>query len=439
MDVTKVPPEVWLLIFRDASYVPPCDMGSYDPLPANGPHIIHSGNLVPLIREALSTKCSLSLVCKLWSAILVDCLYDFIIIRDAAHIPLLVNQLSRLGTRISSKVQRIDFMCLATTRDIHYNGASYNARQLAHAAAKLIALCSRLRALSSPATLWERMLSSKRYTRLLVKALIQVKDTLECLEWRSRWSFWSAVDLYRVILPRLRVLLFPPNFKYSSSSPVEDSHWDDFSKENALGSDQGVLMEYPTDGPGFTDGPAPMNTHLHTADAEYCWYWSSITSLNDRHLSSLKHIIISPYSFSQVSKQVGALFQVNTVTFHQRGFQVFYNAGWILPSTVHTIIIHAQELPVTPPRCLYIERIGLMKADRLTSQEYDYVFNFFVGESGPGEDNFPILNMIRFMDTSLPEILKNRGLQFKLWERRCRSKGVRLEDQMGELITPDRL
>ncbi|KAF8531637.1 hypothetical protein JB92DRAFT_2849317 [Gautieria morchelliformis] len=433
MDVTRVPPEVWLHIFRDASYVTLCDMGSYDPLAANGPHMIHSGKLLASIREALSTKCSVSLVCKLWSAILVDCLYDFIIVRDAAHIPLLVYQLSRLGTRISSKVQRIDFMCVATTRDIYYNGASYNARQLAHAAAKLIRLCSRLRALSSPATLWERVLvtSSKRYTRLLVKALIQVKDTLECLEWRSHWSFWSAVDLYRVIPPHLRVLLFPSDTSYSSSSPVEDSHWDDISKENALDSDEEVLMEH-----AFIDRPAPMNTHLHTADAEYCWRWS----LNDdRNLSSLRHVIISPHSFSQHSKQFGALFQVNTITFHQHGFQFFYNAGLILPSTVHTIIIHAQDFPVTPPRFLYIERIGLMGADKLTSQEYDYVFNFFVGESGPGEDSFPTLNMIRFMDTSLHGILAKRGLQFKLWERRCRSKGVRLEDQTGQLITPNRL
>jgi hypothetical protein len=112
-------------------------------------------------------------------------------------------------------------MCVATTRDIYYKGASYNAKQLAWTAAKLIRLCPRLRALSSPTSLWERgnTVTSNGYSQFLQTALMKMKDSLECLEWRSPWGLGSTINLSRLVLPHLKLMLLSSddNYPYASS------------------------------------------------------------------------------------------------------------------------------------------------------------------------------------------------------------------------------
>ena len=81
--------------------MPPCDMSDYDPLSSTGSHNVHSGKMLVLIREAISTKYTMTLVCKFWYTIVAEFLYDLIVVRDAVHIPLLIDQLSRVGTRVS--------------------------------------------------------------------------------------------------------------------------------------------------------------------------------------------------------------------------------------------------------------------------------------------------------------------------------------------------
>ena len=431
MAVARVPPELWLQIIRDASYVPPNHISDYDPLPPNGSYHVLSGKLILLIRESLSTKYAISLVCKMWNAIVVEVLYEFIIVREAVHIPLLVDNLSRAGGRISRKVQRIDFMCVATTREVYYNEAPYNAKQLAYAAAKLIRLCPRLRALSSPASLWERddTMTQKCYSRLLAAALMKVKDTLECIEWRSRWGLQSMMTLSRVILPRLQLLLFTSERLYHYASFVKDSHWDDILvTDNSEDDDDETQAEYPEDRPAIMTWTC---SPLHTVDGEYFWNWTPSSQYEriPERLSSVKHFVIAsdPYRF-QLQNFWDLLPQIDTITFHQGGFHFVGYEGFNLPSTIHTIILHARDLPTTPPNFPHIKRVGLMGTEDLTTEEYDNAFKLLVGEDGE-DDHFPVLDMIRLVDTSFSGIRRKR--QFMVWERRCRSKGVRLEDETG--------
>lgn len=328
---------------------------------------------------------------------MTEFLYDFIIVWDPIYIPLLADQLSRIGMDRSSRVKRLDFMCIAPTWNIRYREVSYDAKQLARAAAKIIRLCPRLQALSSPATLWERhdINAEKCYTLFLAVALAQVQDTLTCLEWRSCWSIQSMTILSGLTLPHLRILHFS-----SQEGPV--THLLDYLFRLR---DDAYLPRLPD----------------HSRIANY--------------LPSLRHIAIdqAPYCGVLVENW-HALSQLNTVAFNRNGLR-HLSDDRSLPPTVHTIILHAQELPIRQITFPHIKRIGLMGAITLTPTEYDYAFDLFVGGWESGYDHFPSLNMIRFMDISLSELLGKRGLQFKLWERRSRSKGVRVEDKNGHVIT----
>lgn len=425
----KLPPELWIQIIREAGYVPPCDMSDYDPLPPTGSHNIHSGKVLVLVREAISTKYAISLVCRFWNTIVVEFLYDFIIVRDAIHIPLLIDQLSRVGTRISSKVQQLDFAFAPTTCNIAYNGVSYSAKQLAIAAANLISLCPRLRALSSPTTLWERHdeVLSRTYAPFLAEALIQVKDTLECLNWHCRWSHHSAIFLRRLFLPRLKLLLQSSETTYLYASSSEYFHWNDISAD--------LTDEVPFDG-----GSVMMWTcsPLHTMDLEYYESWRTFTADIPKPLSSsLRHMVISQdqFCFFQTPENWSLLSQVNTITFRDEGFCHFINQRCFLPPSIHTIIFHVQDFPSMPPIFPYIKRIGLIGTKALAQEEYDYAFNLLVGSE---ESLFPGLGMIRLVDAFLPEVFGEREL-LKLWGHRCQLKGIRLEDEMGHSVAPDLL
>ena len=175
---------------------------------------------------------------------------------------------------------------------------------------------------------------------------------------------------------------------------------------------------------------------LHTMDLEYYESWKTFTTDIPKPLSSsLRHMIISQdqFCFFQSPDKWGALSQVNTITFRNEGFCHFINQRCFLPPSIHTIIFHVRDFPSTPPIFPYIKRIGLTGTGALAPEEYDNALNMFVGSE---ESLFPSLDMIRFVDGFLPDILGQREFQFREWDRKCRWRGIRLEAEMGQLTAP---
>lgn len=453
----KVPSEIWLRIIRDASYVPLVDTSDHDPLghPAGVSHKIQSGKALEFYKEALSIKYTISLVCRSWHIIVDEFLYECIVVQDATHIPFLVDQLSRIGTRISSKIQRLELLFETPGRKIQYKGVSYNSKRLALAAAKLICLCPRLRAFSSSATLWQgRGIREGEFHQFLMAALLVVQDTIESLDLRSYHSTKTMLDFYYLHLPKLRLLICSwdsgccvspfDNLRCHtevSTEHTDESLWevDQISAENKYDSDDEFERSLSSK-PKTRDISLWAYPYLHTLDLHFYGDWLPLHDMIPGYLDSLRHIVIGPVANMHILDHNWCfLSQVNIVTFRRAGLLQFHNLEYRLPPTVDTIVFHIQELPITPMAFPFIKRIGLMGVESLTPDEFDYAFDQFVGGWRSTEDNFAILEMIRFMDASVSTIRRTKQSQLRLWARRSWSKGVQLQDETGRPIMENSL
>ncbi|KAF8579453.1 hypothetical protein K439DRAFT_1637933 [Ramaria rubella] len=398
-----VPTELWLQIIREASYVPPeaYDVTGLDPFPPNGMPTVP---LPVVLHQVLSTKLAMSRVCTTWHNICAEFMYDFIIVRNAATIPLLVDTLTH-RTNLAMKVRRLELAYEPPSGDIVcmeggvFNGATV--KELACVAAELICACSRLRTLS--------LRSWGGCTAMLTGALLQAASTLECLE-----LYPSQVGCY----PSL-VLLSELHPSYSGSLLLS---YEDNSSTLFAGWHSEFILESNVEHT-LSQALSENQVHSHT----------------DNFATTRQAVISAHIPPTVLFCTLHLALQIDTLVFCRSAFHLMNQIGTRIPPWLHTLVFYLDELSISPLTLPHIKRIGLRGTRTPSPEEYDFVFNVLVGGSGSGDEHFPGLKLIRFMDVPLARMLEKRRMQFKLWDHRCRSKGVQLEDENGRLMIPGRL
>jgi hypothetical protein len=103
ISVQTLPPELWALILRLSTFVP----GVFDP--SYLPPLSDEPRSWPTIRasiDMLTTKTSLSLVCKAWNTLTIPILFEHIILSRHASIESLADILSHSTSQRPSGVGR---------------------------------------------------------------------------------------------------------------------------------------------------------------------------------------------------------------------------------------------------------------------------------------------------------------------------------------------
>lgn len=159
----------------------------------------------------------------------------------------------------------------------------------------------------------------------------------------------------------------------------------------------------------------------------------------DDTLPSLRHIIVTGRHYRNFDEEspsiLGRNTQIDTLTIRRGAFQLIERDINVAAfGALHTLIFYLEDLSMTLPSFPHVERIGLKCTKVPGAKLYEYGFNVLLGTEAFGSP-FPKLNLIRFVEAPLASDLEKRKLRFEIWERRCRSKGVRLENESGQLMT----
>ncbi|TFY56243.1 hypothetical protein EVG20_g9003 [Dentipellis fragilis] len=115
--IQHTPPEVWLSIFKQATFVPHAfDTDASDPFHVLGTPITFDPSTQVILQSALATKWSLVLVCKSWNDLATPLLYQAVAVRSDRGLQSLRDTLTKRTQRISPtgsftsalRVQRLD-------------------------------------------------------------------------------------------------------------------------------------------------------------------------------------------------------------------------------------------------------------------------------------------------------------------------------------------
>ncbi|TFY52518.1 hypothetical protein EVG20_g10517 [Dentipellis fragilis] len=116
--VQRTPPEIWLSIFEQATFVPHAfDTDASDPFDVLGTPIAFDPSTQVMLQSVLATKWSLALVCRYWNNLATPLLYQAVAVRNDRGLRSLRDTLKKWTERISPtgsfrcalRVRRLDF------------------------------------------------------------------------------------------------------------------------------------------------------------------------------------------------------------------------------------------------------------------------------------------------------------------------------------------
>ena len=146
------------------------------------------------LADLMKTKAALSIVSKSWNNLCKEHLYEFIIVRDAAKIPAILEQMAKAGEYLRP-VLRLDIVC-----SWYYPSTAQTTSEhiptLSKYTLDLIAACPRLRVLTFHGNLFHA--GPVTLSRVLERSSIR----LEYLEWRAYGEWRNMTFLWRLMPSR---------------------------------------------------------------------------------------------------------------------------------------------------------------------------------------------------------------------------------------------
>jgi len=301
-----------------------------------------------------------------------DFMYEFLIIRDAARIPLFLDKI--INNKVdSSRILRLDILSVDSLAIV--------------AMTELTLLCRELRVFTVD---MESFWMSTGNIRL-VTALAS-SPHLVLIELHSAWGSIFPTQLLEQVCPKGTTMIF----------------WDCAKRAKGWQTCFRFLASLPRS--------------LVTSRGNFVGMFP-----NDNRSSAVDRI----------------LWYINIISF-SRG--TFYNmvGNWdyvlSLPITLHTLIIYMDELPMTCQVGFHHIRYLGLKGKPPFPADLDLYLRRSIDDYAENQTAlFPFLQVIRLIDKELADFLKRRPLQHKLWDYRCHSRGIRLEDDEGKPMTLNNL